>query len=564
MFTHGRCKNAIIVQYGILISSLVLFGAAGVCCANSQWVADGKAVGAESIKTGERSHTNFDPPAPNSDPLKNENSSHVDDKGREDLFEGFDDKTQTEDEDGENELLKGFDDAFGKEAAGTDSSQSYKTRRFDLDGYIKLGSTYNFYHNRPAGSYHYPDWQGISSLRPEFNLRVNGRLSETLQLNLGVRSWYDFVYDIKGMEEFRYTEIDESSKYEVDIQDAYLYVNVNSKIDLKLGRQIVTWGKADFLSVTNIINPLDLRTFSSPYDARMPVGMARLDFYWNDLTLTGVGIFEKRFNKLPVYGDEFWPYKYGGIDDDPPEDKLENIEYALALNYRPGSFDVTLYYADLFDNMPYIEPVTADANGQINYKHITHARIKMFGAAFSFPFLDTIILKGEAAFFDGLKYISNPIIPPVGTLPQLSIGTSDKSYRRVDGLVAFEYTGIKNTVVIGEILANYNINDQALVIDKDSPSQSEANVGNDFDFGWSAGVNRSFLRNTLNVRLGAIAYQQKNFDVLLETLMVGYDLTDSIKITAALLFYNINAESDLIRDELSDNDQISVEVKYSF
>ena len=77
-------------------------------------------------------------------------------------------------------------------------------------------------------------------------------------------------------------------------------------------------------------------------------------------------------------------------------------------------------------------------------------------------------------------------------------------------------------------------------------------------------MNRSFLRNTLNVRLGVLSYQQRNFDLMLQTFMAGYDLTDSIKITAALLLYDVSAESDLVRDDLSDNDRIYLEVKYSF
>lgn len=572
MFTQAPLKNLKLVRISLLISSMVLMGPRNYTAAQSHWfTADEKTRVEDTARQKKREPSagmqGMIHAAESSDPdleLLAKNHAGEDGEGDENLLEGFEDQENTASKKDEEELLEGFGEDAGEDSAIVAEPQSYSPRRLDWNGYLRLGSSYTFAHNGSGDHYTYPDWQGLSMLRPEVYLNLDARLCDALSVKFGVSGWYDFAYDIKGMDTFQYTGIDEQTAYETEIEEAYLYAKVNPKIDLKVGRQIVTWGKADFLSVTNIINPMDLRSLGTPGEARLPVGMVRMDFFHNALTVTGISIFEKRFNQIPVYGEEFWPYKYGGIDYDKPGESLENLEYAVAINYRPSAVDLTLYYADIFDNMPYIEPVTDGGLGRIDYKHITHARIKMAGAAFSLPFFNTVILKGEAAYVDGLKYIANPIIPPVSPQLELPIAASDQSYSRVDGLLAFEYTGIKDTIIIAEFLANYRIDYQSMFIDKDGVSQSEEKTGDDIDVGWSAGVNRSFLRNTMNVRLGALAYQQKNADVMIQTLMASYDLTDYLKVTSALLFFDINAESDLIRDNLSDNDRIYLEVKYSF
>lgn len=573
MLSQKRRKTCKLVPCGIMLSSLVLIWPMTVSNARSRLIVGGSDVQPKAelalssapttkarvkykLETKDPNHMDTEFPAQRRMSFKKKSSIN--------LLEGFDEKEDTGAKEESNELLEGFEDSSGKDSAAAAPSSAYQPGRLDWDGYLRLGGTYNFLHNVPDGNYPYPDWQGISGLRPELYLNFNARLFDAVRLNLGVRSWYDFVYDIKGMETFQYTGIDEQEKYEAEIEEAYLYAKVNSKIDVKIGRQIVTWGKADFLPVTNIINPLDLRSPGMLDAGRLPVGMARVDLFHNSLRLTGITIFEKRFNEIPVYGEAFWPYKYGGIDYDKPEATMENLEYAVALNYRPSAFDLSLYYADIYDNMPYIEPVVDDREGRIDYKHITHARIKMAGAAFSFPFFNTIILKGEAAYVDGLKYIANPIIPSVSPQADFSVTASGQSSRRVDGLVAFEYTGITDTILIGEFLANYKIDYQSLIVDDDTEVRLKTHTQDDYDFGWSAGVNRSLLRDTLNLKLGMISYQQQNADVMVQTLVATYDLTDAIQFKGALIFYDIKTESDLVRDDLSDNDRIYLEIKYSF
>jgi len=70
--------------------------------------------------------------------------------------------------------------------------------------------------------------------------------------------------------------------------------------DMKFGRQIIVWGEADAGSVTDILNPRDLREpfFTDPDEIKLPVGMVKLDFYPTlKSNLTVVLIPELRFHK---------------------------------------------------------------------------------------------------------------------------------------------------------------------------------------------------------------------------------------------------------------------------
>ena len=54
-----------------------------------------------------------------------------------------------------------------------------------------------------------------------------------------------------------------NSQSEVELYDAYVEGSITDSLDMKLGRQVVIWGRSDTLRVTDILNPL--RQSSSRY-----------------------------------------------------------------------------------------------------------------------------------------------------------------------------------------------------------------------------------------------------------------------------------------------------------
>ncbi len=101
-----------------------------------------------------------------------------------------------------------------------------------------------------------------------------------------------------------------------EFRDAYVYGNLEptaqSRVDMRLGRQVLNWGSAQFIAggISSGINPVDLasqlRPGSLPQEARLPVAMAdlklSLDKQWG---VEAFVPFESRQNVLPGCGTFF-------------------------------------------------------------------------------------------------------------------------------------------------------------------------------------------------------------------------------------------------------------------
>ena len=101
-----------------------------------------------------------------------------------------------------------------------------------------------------------------------------------------------------------------------EFRDAYVYGNLapttQSRVDVRLGRQVLNWGFAQFIAggVSSGINPVDyasqLRPGSLPQESRLPVGMIDMklgvDKQWN---VEAFVPFESRQNVLPGCGTFF-------------------------------------------------------------------------------------------------------------------------------------------------------------------------------------------------------------------------------------------------------------------
>ena len=197
------------------------------------------------------------------------------------VIEGFDDETtdkSTLQQQPIDSVLEGFEDA---DTAVTDTPpQPKKTGpSTDLDGYVKLGTTWNFAHDTPESDE--TDWRGLSSLKPETRIDMDSKITQKWRLLIGAKLFNDFAYVIKDHDAFS-DEVLDAYEYEVELAEAYLDGRVSRFLDLKAGRQIVVWGRSDNIRITDVLNPLDSREpgMTDIEDLRLPVAMSRADGYW--------------------------------------------------------------------------------------------------------------------------------------------------------------------------------------------------------------------------------------------------------------------------------------------
>jgi len=322
-------------------------------------------------------------------------------KELDDVLERFDEKSETTEEVKDlNDILQGFEE---KKRAYEEVSEKEEPKRppfWELSGSLSLGGSYGFAHDPPQPGQ--ADYRRLSRLRPDLHLKLDSKLSEKWKALISGRAFYDFAYEIKGREQFTNEVLNEYEK-EAEFREVYLQGSLQQSLDLKVGRQIVVWGRGDNIRVVDILNPLDLREpgLADIEDLRLPVTMTRLDCYFGQWNVSGIAVHEIRFNKTPVFGSEFYPFDIPLPPEKKPTNTLENTQYGLSLNGIFSGWDISFYTSRFFDDQSH---VTMAYPLQLERRH---SRLSMVGMAISMA-KGNWLLKSEAAYFDGLEFLLYP------------------------------------------------------------------------------------------------------------------------------------------------------------
>ena len=460
------------------------------------------------------------------------------DKAIDDILDGFEEKGEVEKKpDGteEDKILKGFEDET--EAVDIDAAEKqYLPAFLSLDGYFKLGASYNLHGHKAAGTD--TDYHGLSRLRTELQVELDAKFSESWQARVAANGFYDFVYNIRGRGDYTDDVLDE---YEAELEfgEVWLLGSLTDHLDVKAGRQIVVWGKSDNIRITDVLNPLDLREpgLTDIENLRLPVTMTKLDYFFKGLNLSAMAIHEIRYNKNPEFGNDFFPLPQPLPSKENPDEgfDVDDTEFAIALNGIFRGWDASFYWAKIYDDTAHlalnsIVPVPT-------FKR-DHARLNMAGAAFNYAWGNWLFFT-EAAYFDGIEFSNNP----------------GKDYYRIDALIGTEYAGFTDTTVSLEIavrhITNYdsNLNEVPDFVEEDT-------------FISALRLTRSFWHDTLNLKMLAQTFGITGDEGAFQRISAEYDYTDSIEITGGVVFYK---SGDLRRFRgVGDNDRVFLEIKYHF
>jgi hypothetical protein len=445
------------------------------------------------------------------------------------LMEGFEGEDAASDDPELEEVLSGFDDETGAETPRRPKTD--RQRPVELDGYLKLGATWNFAHDTPeAGE---TDWRGLSRLRAESQTDLLIKWHRHWRMLVSGKVFYDAAYALRGRDEFTDDVID-TYESEAEWREVYLKGRLGSHMDLKLGRQIVVWGRSDNLRITDVLNPLDLREpgLTDIEDLRLPVAMSRGDVYFGPWNLTGIAIHEIRFDKNPVFGHDFFPGQMPLPQEEIPSDGGDNTEWAAALNGIFSGKDISFYWANLFDDTAHT--ATRTGGGWLR----KHARVSMWGGAGNLT-LGNWLLKSELAYWRGLRFFN----------------VAGESFQRLDALIGAEYAGWDETTFTMEGAIRHLIDfDERLELPPDFAQEDEIT--------YALRYTRSFMNETVELTLLWLIYGPLGQDGGLQRISVTYDWSDAISITAGTALYQSGDRYALRR--IGENDRVYVELKYSF
>lgn len=182
-----------------------------------------------------------------------------------------------------------------------------------------------------------------------------------------------------------------SNKSNLTLKEAY-WEWAGEHMDMRLGRQIIAWGKADGLAVTDIISPKDHRQyFAQDYqDTRLAVDALTLRYLGNTMTLEAIWIALPAFERLPSHprnplsaimqpsstfiDSERVPIRY--YDNNKPN-SLKDSEWALRSSFYLPSMDVSLTWFHGWDRKPWKQQQHINVN-EIKIDKQYH-KMDMFG-----------------------------------------------------------------------------------------------------------------------------------------------------------------------------------------
>ena len=454
--------------------------------------------------------------------------------GLDDVLSGFDDQVeQTTEAEIDDELggaLSGFDEPGETASSESTTETDLLPEWLDLFGSFSLAGSWNYAHDAPAAGE--AEYRGLSMLRATGALGVDIDIG-SWQARISGHGFYDAAYSIQGREHYTKNLLD-TYEQELEFDELYLVGSLTDSLDLKIGRQVVVWGKADNLRVTDILNPLDNRVpgmVDIKYK-RLPVTMTKLDYYIGDWNLSGIVINEVRFDKTPVYNSDFFP----GNAPLPPQKEptnfsLDTQQYGLAVNGIFSGWDLSLYQAWVYDSRAHL---SVESGTPVPI----HNRVSMNGMTANAAF-GNWLLKGEGAWWHDLEFTT----------------LQGEPVERVDLMAGIEYTGFTETMLSIEFVNRHIIDfDERLKLAPDFAQQDVQQTALMFT--------RDFINDTVQLKILCSIFGTHGEDGAFERFQLEYDYSDHVTLTGGIIFYQ--SGDQIAFSDVEENDRIFLEYSYAF
>lgn len=233
----------------------------------------------------------------------------------------------------------------------------------------------------------------------------------------------DFVYD---------GALD--SEYDWELREAYMKFRLGSNFDLKIGRQILTWGTGDLIFINDVFAK-DYQSFFVGRDdqyLKAPQNALRVEYYHDLANLTVIWSPKFEPNRLPdgrrlsyynPFG--FYPYEPGIVgtatnemfyfDPPEPESKFKNGEVAMRLSRNIAGYKTSLYFYHGFYKNPMgarQAGVVGTPDGFMPIFEPLYPRLNVYGASMrGLPFGGVFWLEGGYLESRDDPDGDNPLLP---------------------------------------------------------------------------------------------------------------------------------------------------------
>ena len=405
-----------------------------------------------------------------------------------------------------------------------------------LPAWLRLGATleermvFNVAHDAPQSGD--VDHRGLSSLRSRLDVEADVELGRDWRGRATGHAWFDLAFHANGRRSYPRGFLDAYER-EAELGELFVQGSLGENIDVTLGRQVVIWGRSDLFRVTDVLNPLDNRLpgMTDIEDLRLPVAMARLDVYAGQWNASMIAVPERRFDKGPVPGSDFFPGQSSAPPQDDPDNAFGSPEVAVALTGTFPSWDISFYAANVFDDRPHVVETGTGPRLRRN-------RMWMVGSAGNYV-SGNWLLKVEVAGFAGLRFTN----------------AAGRKFSRLAALIGLEYSGLAETAIAFEAVNRHIFDyDSRLAAMPDDRRRNEPAT--------ALRISRSMRNDTIEVSFLALNLGLTGENGAIQRLQAVYNLTDSVDLTAGLVLYKSGDQAPF--REIGDNDRLFFALDYYF
>ncbi|NCC99086.1 MAG: hypothetical protein EOL95_05190 [Bacteroidia bacterium] len=326
------------------------------------------------------------------------------------------------------------------------------------------------------------------------------------------------------------------------LREAFFRYNTE-KWDLKVGRQIITWGVADGIRVTDLVSPMDYTEFlAQDYDdIRIPENGFRLKYLHPKFNVEGVFIPVAEFFQLPLSAENPWsvmssitmPYSLNM--NDIPAKKLSNAEFGGRISFFLSGIDVSLSALHTWNKMPVINK-SLSVNSDSLYMKAHYERLDMIGADMSVPLGKFVIRAEVAAYLGELQELDMPV--------NLDATIRKNTY---NGLLGLDfYPGNDWTVMVQYYHKYISDYDEIISVKKNSGLVT-------------FNISKKLLQTTMT--LSSFTYYDITYNSFYNRTSVDYALTDQIHLTGGYDWFHGEKGSFAM---YKNNSEYFVKFKYSF
>jgi len=327
----------------------------------------------------------------------------------------------------------------------------------------------------------------------------------------------------------------------IELREAYLSW-AKKGLDLRLGRQIVVWGVADALRVTDCVSPFDYTEFlAQDYDdIRMPVNVLRAKYTWKSFTMEALCCPVADFFNLPVDKDNPWsltlqsvtmPYEID-LETGKPEKRFRNMEYGGRVCVNLSGIDFSVCGLRTWNKMPAMSVMLSDDRQSLFVKGV-YRRMTMLGADCSVP-AGRFVFRGETACY-------------LGEAQGADIGMQVKGRDVLNALIGIDWYPGKDWNVSTQYCHKYVSGGlDGLSVMRNSGLAT-------------ARVSKELMQNML--KLSTFAYVDVTYGGVFNRLSASYSLTDQIEITAGYDYFHADKGQFAM---YSKNSEVWMKMKYSF